>query len=84
MKNKTTIQYVSLSDLPSSRLVQKVYFLPLTFSPSSCIDAGVAILKKIDQNVINGNDVAGSVMAISQVSEEIMGGTSGALYSYAL
>jgi hypothetical protein len=28
--------------------------------------------------------VAGSVMAISQVSEEIMGGTSGALYSYAL
>ncbi|EKM81723.1 hypothetical protein AGABI1DRAFT_90110 [Agaricus bisporus var. burnettii JB137-S8] len=40
-----------------------------------------AILKKIDQNAINGNDVAGSVMTISQVSEEIMGGTSGALYS---
>ncbi|XP_006461851.1 hypothetical protein AGABI2DRAFT_222826 [Agaricus bisporus var. bisporus H97] len=40
-----------------------------------------AILKKIDENAINGNDVAGSVMTISQVSEEIMGGTSGALYS---
>lgn len=42
----------------------------------------VAVLRKIDECVIRGDDVAGSVFAISQISEEVMGGTSGALYSY--
>ncbi|KAF5362499.1 hypothetical protein D9756_002295 [Leucocoprinus leucothites] len=40
-----------------------------------------AVLKKIADGVIRGDDVAGSVFAISQISEEVMGGTSGALYS---
>jgi len=40
-----------------------------------------AALKKISEGVIRGDDVAGSVFAISQISEEVMGGTSGALYS---
>ncbi|KAJ3569259.1 hypothetical protein NP233_g5175 [Leucocoprinus birnbaumii] len=40
-----------------------------------------AVLKKIDEGAIRGDDVAGSVFSISQISEEVMGGTSGALYS---
>jgi dihydroxyacetone kinase len=44
----------------------------------------IAVLKKVDEGVIRGDDVVGSVIAISQISEVIMGGTSGALYSYVL
>ncbi|KXN93244.1 Dihydroxyacetone kinase [Leucoagaricus sp. SymC.cos] len=40
-----------------------------------------AVLEKINKGVIRSDDVAGSVFAISQISEEVMGGTSGALYS---
>lgn len=47
----------------------------------SCVQTCTAVLKKIEEGAINGDDVAGSVFAISQVSEEVMGGTSGALYS---
>ncbi|KAG5650709.1 hypothetical protein H0H81_011305 [Sphagnurus paluster] len=43
--------------------------------------AGDAVLKKLSQNTISGEDLVGSVIAIAQVAEETMGGTSGALYS---
>nr|AFO55210.1 dihydroxyacetone kinase [Moniliophthora perniciosa] len=39
------------------------------------------VLSKIDSGSITGKDVIGSIIAISQVAEEAMGGTSGALYS---
>ncbi|KAL0571695.1 hypothetical protein V5O48_010256, partial [Marasmius crinis-equi] len=39
------------------------------------------VLNKINDGTITGKDVVGSVIAISQVAEEAMGGTSGALYS---
>ncbi|ESK97846.1 dihydroxyacetone kinase [Moniliophthora roreri MCA 2997] len=39
------------------------------------------VLSKIDSGSITGKDVVGSIIAISQVAEEAMGGTSGALYS---
>ncbi|KAF9006083.1 Dak1 domain-containing protein [Cyathus striatus] len=40
-----------------------------------------AVLQKISEGVIDGNDVIRSVIAIAQIAEEAMGGTSGALYS---
>ncbi|KAI0077705.1 dihydroxyacetone kinase [Panus rudis PR-1116 ss-1] len=40
-----------------------------------------AVLKEIDEGRINGSDVVGSVISVSRVAEEQMGGTSGALYS---
>ncbi|KAK7056354.1 hypothetical protein VNI00_002908 [Paramarasmius palmivorus] len=43
--------------------------------------AGDGVLGKIADGTISGKDVVGSVIAISQVAEEAMGGTSGALYS---
>ncbi|KAK1219666.1 hypothetical protein PQX77_017617 [Marasmius sp. AFHP31] len=39
------------------------------------------VLNKIKDGSVNGSDVTGSVIAVSQVAEEDMGGTSGALYS---
>ncbi|TFK75036.1 dihydroxyacetone kinase 1 [Pluteus cervinus] len=39
------------------------------------------VLQQISQGKISGNDVVGSIIAISKVAEEAMGGTSGALYS---
>ncbi|KAF9269147.1 dihydroxyacetone kinase [Marasmius fiardii PR-910] len=39
------------------------------------------VLSKINDGSISGKDVIGSVIGISQVAEEVMGGTSGALYS---
>ncbi|KAF8159508.1 dihydroxyacetone kinase [Crassisporium funariophilum] len=39
------------------------------------------VLSKIDAGDINGEDLVRSIIAIAQVAEEAMGGTSGALYS---
>ncbi|KAG6330560.1 hypothetical protein ID866_8528 [Astraeus odoratus] len=39
------------------------------------------VLKALREGNINGEDVVGSMIAISKVAEEAMGGTSGALYS---
>ncbi|KAL0065157.1 hypothetical protein AAF712_007827 [Marasmius tenuissimus] len=43
--------------------------------------AGDGVLNKIKDGSVDGSDVTGSVIAVSQVAEEDMGGTSGALYS---
>ncbi|OCH87380.1 dihydroxyacetone kinase [Obba rivulosa] len=40
-----------------------------------------AVLKQLDGGKITGEDVVGSVIAVAQIAEEQMGGTSGALYS---
>lgn len=40
------------------------------------------VLKVLSQGVIMGGDVVNSMIAISKVAEEEMGGTSGALYSF--
>ncbi|KAJ8694713.1 hypothetical protein PTI98_007365 [Pleurotus ostreatus] len=40
-----------------------------------------AVLKKIEDGVINGTNVIQDIVVISQIAEEAMGGTSGALYS---
>ncbi|KAG6908783.1 hypothetical protein DXG01_003312 [Tephrocybe rancida] len=40
-----------------------------------------AVLKKISEGKINGEDLGGSIITVAQVAEEAMGGTSGALYS---
>lgn len=39
------------------------------------------VLDVLKQGVVTGGDVVNSVVAISRVAEEKMGGTSGALYS---
>ncbi len=44
----------------------------------------VAVLKGLQAGRISGDDVVRSVIAIAQVAEEEMGGTSGALYSCVL
>jgi dihydroxyacetone kinase len=41
-----------------------------------------ALLAKLDAGLVSGHDVVGSIVEISQIAEEHMGGTSGALYSY--
>jgi hypothetical protein len=41
----------------------------------------VAVIGKIDNGTIEGNNIVSSLIAIAQVAEEVMGGTSGALYS---
>ncbi|GLB43410.1 putative dihydroxyacetone kinase [Lyophyllum shimeji] len=40
-----------------------------------------AVLKKLSDGRIDGNDLVGSIITVAQVAEEAMGGTSGALYS---
>ncbi|KAG1746664.1 Dak1 domain-containing protein [Suillus paluster] len=40
-----------------------------------------AVLGALSNNSITGNDVLGSVITISRIAEDAMGGTSGALYS---
>jgi hypothetical protein len=40
-----------------------------------------AVLEALSKNSISGNDVLGSVITISRIAEDAMGGTSGALYS---
>ncbi|KAG5725447.1 Dihydroxyacetone kinase 1 [Termitomyces sp. T112] len=40
-----------------------------------------AVLQKLSKGKIDGHDIGGSIIAIAQVAEETMGGTSGALYS---
>jgi len=40
-----------------------------------------AVLKKVDEGKISGDDVVGAMRVISEVSQAEMGGTSGALYS---
>ncbi|KAJ3538802.1 hypothetical protein NMY22_g5013 [Coprinellus aureogranulatus] len=40
-----------------------------------------AVLDAIEQGKIRGDDVVSSLIAVAQVAEEAMGGTSGALYS---
>lgn len=45
------------------------------------MSSNVAVLAKIDAGEIAGADVARAMISISQVAEERMGGTSGALYS---
>ena len=42
-----------------------------------------AVLAKVLNRSIDGNDVITSVIAIASAAEDAMGGTSGALYSYA-
>ena len=41
----------------------------------------LGVLAKIDSGDISGNDLVTSILSISKVAEEAMGGTSGALYS---
>ena len=40
-----------------------------------------AVLQAIKEGMISGEDIVSSLIAISQVAEEQMGGTSGALFS---
>jgi hypothetical protein len=40
-----------------------------------------AVLEALRNNSISGDDVLGSVITISRIAEDAMGGTSGALYS---
>lgn len=42
----------------------------------------IAVLADIESGKINGKDVIGSALAIARTTEEQMGGTSGALYSF--
>ncbi|KAH9840217.1 dihydroxyacetone kinase [Rhodofomes roseus] len=44
-------------------------------------DGANGVLKALESGQITGEDVVGSVIAVSKVAEEQMGGTSGALYS---
>ena len=44
----------------------------------------LAVLKKLAEGKITGNNLVGSIITIAQVAEESMDGTSGALYSYGL
>ncbi|KAG2129089.1 dihydroxyacetone kinase [Suillus bovinus] len=44
-------------------------------------DGATAVLEALSKNSISGNDVLGSVITISRIAEDAMGGTSGALYS---
>lgn len=43
-----------------------------------------AVLADVKSGKITADDVVGSVIAVSKVAEEQMGGTSGAIYSYVL
>jgi dihydroxyacetone kinase len=38
-------------------------------------------LKKLAEGEISSNKLVGSIITIAQIAEEMMGGTSGALYS---
>ena len=40
-----------------------------------------AILARIGDQTIDGHDVVRSIIAIARAAEDVMGGTSGALYS---
>ncbi|KAH8093308.1 dihydroxyacetone kinase [Cristinia sonorae] len=44
-------------------------------------DGAQAVLREVEAGRISGDDIVGSLIAISRVAEEQMGGTSGALYS---
>ncbi|KAI6149802.1 Dak1 domain-containing protein [Pisolithus tinctorius] len=44
-------------------------------------DGANGVLKALEEGKVSGEDVIGSMIAISKVAEEAMGGTSGALYS---
>ncbi|TCD71862.1 Dihydroxyacetone kinase 2 [Steccherinum ochraceum] len=44
-------------------------------------DGAQSVLREVEAGRISGDDVVGSMIAISRVAEEQMGGTSGALYS---
>lgn len=41
----------------------------------------LGVLAKINSRDISGDDLVRSILSISKVAEEAMGGTSGALYS---
>lgn len=43
-----------------------------------------AVLADVKSGKITAEDIVGSVIAVSKVAEEQMGGTSGAIYSYVL
>jgi dihydroxyacetone kinase len=43
-----------------------------------------AVLRTIEEGKVSGEDIVSSLIAISQVAEEQMGGTSGALFSWVL
>ena len=47
-------------------------------------DGATAVLQAIKQGKVSGEDIVSSLIAISQVAEEQMGGTSGALFSLVL
>ncbi|KAI6016019.1 dihydroxyacetone kinase [Pisolithus microcarpus] len=44
-------------------------------------DGANGVLKALEEGKVTGEDVIGSMIAVSKVAEEAMGGTSGALYS---
>ncbi|KAL4063120.1 Dak1 domain-containing protein [Scleroderma citrinum] len=44
-------------------------------------DGATGVLKALEEGNITGEDVIGSMIVVSKVAEEAMGGTSGALYS---
>lgn len=44
-------------------------------------DGAQAVLREVETGRISGEDVVGTMIAVSRVAEEQMGGTSGALYS---
>jgi len=44
-------------------------------------DITTAVLEALRNNSVSGSDVLGSVITVSRIAEDAMGGTSGALYS---
>lgn len=42
---------------------------------------GLGVLRELANEKLSDNDVAGTIITIAKVAEEVMGGTSGALYS---
>jgi hypothetical protein len=67
------------ADLRSKVVLQVLHIMIMT-----CIYAHythTAVLEALNKNSISGNDVLGSVITISRIAEDAMGGTSGALYS---
>jgi dihydroxyacetone kinase len=53
-----------------------LFILSFTYAPINA-----AVLARLRAGAISGEDVVGSLIAVSEVAAEKMGGTSGALYS---
>lgn len=67
------------ADLRSKVVLQVLHIVIMTCMHAHYIHA--AVLEALSKGSISGNDVLGSVITISRIAEDAMGGTSGALYS---